>query len=415
MLNKKISVMALFLVSMSIEGHATRLKDLNLGPVCQEDDLVTEPHMQRKVLKEARWSTLLGSPENKSIFDFETTNKMIRAGQLIRDDVDPSHIVNLIADGFKRVREAELRLINKGELKPIGDGQTYDSQELAKRRDSMGKFYAQYISPVLQDSYSFYISVVKNRLEVRGRNRANGGALTENDKKILERVNQQREILNKALQQYAPSVVEKLGLIPVAKDRNLPMSYRDGVPVILRLEKMVEGRRQSVSLFPRMLANQILDQDEFFLRGLTVWRDYTKTKMDETQETLTTGGSIMIPRHILQADLEAQQIAYEKASEDLINANKIHLLMKKMTQDELFTLMDLFRSLQNGNVPECGEVIVALNELMTKKLHGQSSTRAKTASPLSPEARDRAESFAKDVVFYQNIYNAFADVAAVAR
>ncbi len=353
--------------------NAAPLSDLQTDNLCRAQDLAADPLHKNSLISNSPWKDLIS--EN-SLFDPLKMSQTLSLSHLVRDGLTSEHIVNMLADGFKKIRLNEMEAIERGEIKPIVEGRSYTHQELKRRKKTLDDFYKKYVEPVLQNTYRYYLSVHTRREELR----KNAGA-PQDIQKAVSLVNDQVDFLNKNLKRISPSLVEKFGEIHTATAENLTLSYRDGFVVKIQFG--------DVTFYPRMIANQILGEDDYFLRGMNEWVKYTKAQAHS-------------------GSASAAQAA-ELALQHFEGAQKVHKIMSSVSESDLVQLMGLFFELNKKNIPQCDRVIAKLNERLKKKLGDN-----KTSLRLGPADRLEVESMAKDLVFYQDIFKVFAEAASLA-
>lgn len=410
-----LSTVCIFTVSLS-EARPLSVLLHPQSEYCSESDLSVEPtHNVPSVFAS---SGEFSSDDAKKLFDPLSTAALFSRSKITRDQVSLSHIANLIADGLRDLKKTELKLQNEGKLKPVVPGVTYSQSELNARDALNKKGLREVVEPRLKELYTVYIEAIK----MKNRDKAMEqivGADNPSAKLFLDLAAAQRTFILELIQKKMPSLIEKLGPIaPVVVER-LPMSYRDGVIVKIRFKK--EGSQDpSISVFPRMLVNQLTHQDEAFLEALSRWRDYAESQWKVAHQ-LKEGGLSSLPLYIRTylnhwrgrglappswVDNEPfMKEALEVATEDLKNARWIHDRIQVLTSEEIHFLMDLFRELRFGDMPLCQDVIVALNRKMADSLQGQASSSAET---FSKGEKSGIDSLAKDTVFYQDVFDAFS-------
>lgn len=389
----------------SIPASAAQLGKLGLTNTCTSDDLATDPVAQRSILIEPRWKSHLQTPDALKLFDFDAVDKEKRAAKATRESVTSSHIVNMLADEFKKVRAKEIELIQQGKLLPVEEGKSYSYEELEKRKQSVEAFKQQYVEPVLRDSYRFYLDTMNQRDQIRAEKRDNAAVNA-----LLSRVEKQRQFLNAALNNTLPSIAQKLGTIPAGDINHLPFSYRDGEIVTIRLQK----ETGSISIYPRMLMNQLAGEDEYFLQALELWRNYCRSQYEAEAQSGAPipdmmGGVVSIDLSQLP-EVQLRKRAYEQAESDLVSAQRIHELLKTLTESEIYSLLDLFRALGYNNIPQCEAVIHKMNENIAASLHGERNSNSKR---LSKAEKAKIDQYGKDVVFYQDFYEVYSQAASI--
>lgn len=382
---------------------------------CSSDDLATDPLTLKPVLAIPEWRDYFAQPEIKELFNADTTDQLERLSGLKRSKVSSSHIVNLLAEGFDKIRKKEAELIRTKEVLPLVSGKTYSYEEFQRRKESEASVREKYLEPMLKDLYAIYLDAVKERYE-----HAKWPKDKPSKDKFIERVKKQRQALNEALKQFQPGVIEKLGEIKQVDDEtDLPLAYRDGYIVKIHFKKA--GDVTVVSIFPRMLYISNTANEDYFLQALARWKEYCKAQWDMVRPM--TKSSFAYARQYLssflgKSDLTPAQyvrlapymrLAYEQSKKDLHRAKIIRRKMAQLSATEINGLIDLMIQVRNGDIPRCSGVISALNSKMKEMLKGQSSSASKV---FTSEEKAKIDKFAKDVVFYQDIYFVFSNAAA---
>jgi hypothetical protein len=344
------------------------------------------------------------------LFDFATVDKALKDSRIVREGVSSSHINQILADAFKQVRDEQLKALQSGKLKPVEPGKTYSAEDLEANQASEDQFKQTIVQPKLEAAYAFYLSIMAQRDEVRAEKKKDPQAEAK-QAVALNLIEQQRQFLNTALHTYVPTIVDKLGEIPPAVGTNLPFSFRDGVLVKFRLEKQVNGAVQRITLYPRMIMNQLNDEDTFFLEALRSWRDFAKVQYQAAQDAKDSYSVVnwLYGTGDLVAQVPLRQAAYEQSERDLKEAAIVSGIAKKLSESELLSLMDLFRQFEQGNIPQCEGVIKDFNKQIQTQLNGQSSNSSK----FTAAQRKSIDQKAKDVVFYQDVYQDFSQAAAI--
>ena len=387
--------------------------------VCSEETAGSETINRKTVYIDPEWKTWLNESGNIDWFDPDLTEKLFRDSGIVRSTVSSSHIVNILAEEFRRIRKIEQDLIAKGDLQPLEDGQTYSFDDYSKRHKSMKNAREKHIEPRLKQLYRIYLSALKRKNIRRkdGMSKRSQASLNE----FYSHIENQIRILNEGISTIRPGIIKKIGPVAaVVYGEDLPLSYRDGYIVKVRVEK--PGTGKSISLYPRMIANQVTDEDIYFLQALDRWREYCNEAYRDALRSLV-GWRYGHPaltvtfaiwdwlsgdRKRIEQELPYMQMACEKAQKDFDDARRIHEQMKELTQEELYSLMDLFRQLRFGDIPGCRAEIQLLNERMTDLLGGQKSSASKKFSQAEKEQIDK---YAQDVAFYQDIYSSFSNVS----
>ncbi len=432
-LNTTMKTLAIVLVlANSLSAEAATLREITGKQSCSGQALHSEPQTQVPYLVESNWKSLLAAKrgaiaptaaDDFGNFDPATTGDLYTQARINRAGVSTSHVANAVMVGIQRLRQLESQLIKAKKVTPIINGVTYTESDMEARRDSMSIARQKYFAPMLEKLYDSYIDAVK-RDEALSKQKASA----QLSQAFYTVATQQREILNNALKARLPSLIAKLGEIaPVVQGQDLPFSYRNGYIVKIRFKKPKDPT--SVTLYPRTLLTQLTSSDTYFLAALERWTEYTASQhqiaqsaksgtMGKYQEYLSSawdgeksidGFKKSIARvDALQANAAYVEKAYKKSASDLVGARLIHTRLTSLTENEIYSLVDLFKALRFGDVPQCGETIKDLNDRMAQDLDPKTRSTAK----LTGERRAKADALARDVMFYQDIYQSFSGAAA---
>lgn len=432
-LKNTMKTLAIVLVlANSLNAEAATIREIIGKQSCSGQSLHSEPQTQVPYLAESNWKSILATKsgaiaptaaDDFGNFDPATTGDLYAQARINRAGVSTSHVANAVMVGIQKLRQMESDLIKSKKIQPIINGVTYTESDMAARRDTMKVARQTYFAPMLEKLYDSYIDAVK-RDEALSKQKASA----QLSQAFYAVATQQREILNNALKARLPSLIAKIGEIaPVVQGQDLPFSYRNGYIVKIRFKKPKDAT--SVTLYPRTLLTQLTSSDTYFLAALERWTEYTTSQwqiaraaksgtMSKYQEYLSSaldgeksiaGVKKSIARvDALQANAVYVEKAYKKSVSDLAGARLIHARLTSLNEQEIYSLVDLFKALRFGDVPQCGETIKDLNDRMLQDMDPKTRSTAK----LTGERRIKADSLARDVVFYQDIYQAFSGAAA---
>jgi hypothetical protein len=316
MRNFKAIVLPILMI-LAPASFATRLADIKDVHVCSADELGRDPLALQPIYTEPHWAAVVKDPRFSQLFDFATVDKALKDSRIVREGVSSSHINQILADAFKQVRDEQLKALQSGKLKPVEPGKTYSAEDLEANQASEDQFKQTIVQPKLEAAYAFYLSIMAQRDEVRAEKKKDPQAEAK-QAVALNLIEQQRQFLNTALHTYVPTIVDKLGEIPPAVGTNLPFSFRDGVLVKFRLEKQVNGAVQRITLYPRMIMNQLNDEDTFFLEALRSWRDFAKVQYQAAQDAKDSYSVVnwLYGTGDLVAQVPLRQAAYEQSERD---------------------------------------------------------------------------------------------------
>jgi hypothetical protein len=392
-------VMATWLVGTDL-AQAKTLSALGMDNVCSADDVAAEPSSEKPQLSSTNWQAAFQSADAKKLTDVATTVAVKTAAKLGRDKVTTSHIIQLLAEAFRSVHAKEAEQIRKGVLMPIEKGRGYSPEELDAHQASIDAFNAEFVAPVLRDNFSFYIEVVRSRAKQNADTKIDPASVA----KLMSTVEGHRQAINALLKQYAPAIVAKLGLIPESKSPTaLQISYREGYIVEFRLQRP-DGAKTVV--YPRMLLNQLMDEDEFFLQGMDQWLKYAQDQLAN------------VPADDAET-LKLYQETVAQAKLDVQGAKDVHQRLETLTNDDVYSLLDLFRQLNQGNIPKCQGVLDALRDTFKTMMGATKVGRewkggAASSSELGPVKKKAVDDFAKDEVFFQDMYDIYSRASAAA-
>jgi hypothetical protein len=425
-MRKLNSIVALFTaLSLTPTAQAATLFLENYNSrACGGQTSAIEPNNQISSYSDDRWTRELLS--QTKLFKPERTKRLVKKSGIERDDVSSSHIVQIVAEGLRKIEQTETKI--QKENGAIEIGKTYGESDLREREEKLRKARNEKILPELEKLYGTYLAAVIKRHEDKQKPRNNEKA----EAKTYTRAKNQVAALNGLLHRLLPSVSEKLGDVETVTDQNLPLSYRDGYIVKLRFQKA--GETDHVTLYPRAVLNQILDRDGFFLEALRRWKSYTRSKVEVAEQILNHSSASGLVAYVvmkfapeklnkwlgydgsissLQAKLEVMKEAQDLASEDFKTAKWAAERLHQLTEPELLSLMDMFRALRFDDVPACQESLTEMDADMTKKLISKGSDVKSTADKrFSSAEKSEIDSLAKSVAFYRDIYETFTELSA---
>lgn len=417
--NKSISLVVL---TMTLTGsHSAIAADLNKildGGTCRPGDLETEPMQQRPYLVDDTWAKALATPESKALFDARKLQALKASANSIRDVLTSAHIIQELIRKFESLRSQSIDAIGAGELEPVHEGETYSRIELLRRQRSQDEFRQQKVLPILQQSFDFYQTTYIQREQAK--KLPPDEAATTN---LLAAVEGQRAYLNARIAQTLPTLAAKIGTIPSGSRTSLPFSYRDGRIVKIHFALPIppggwkEGQMTSVILYPRMLLNQFLGRDSFFVDTMKTFRDFTVSQYEAALEDVNSIRGIIrqwpVVRKFSDALVNAEKLRVRRelvklVEDDTAGSIQVHEIIARLSDREILSMLDLFRELQSGNVPSCHASIGSMNEKMAKLLAGKPSSAA-----FSADKKKEIDALAKDIVFFQDMYGTFSEASAI--
>lgn len=400
------NILAVTIFTTAIDAaYATPLKSLGVASICSTTDVFLEPTQVLPILMESTWANVLNSKAAKDIFDVKRIDSYKIQSNSIRDSVSTSHVIQELTNKFEPIMNKTMKAIGDGSLNPVQEFKTYSREELQKRLKSQAEFNKKNVTPVLRDAYRFMEDVYHKREQLR--------QIIANEtpkNKFVELMEQQKNFLNNQLKQLVPSVVEKFGEISDVDLNNAPFSYRDGYIVKIRLSKKNGDKKQSITLYPRLLLNQLMGKDAFFLQAMKMWVDYAEAQFESQYSTkMSILGFVqdLVGYSKADDDLRIRRAIFEQAKTDFQSAKIISTLLANLTDKEILSLFDLFNALQGENLPKCSSAIRSLNAQMKSALKGHASSKT-----MSAEDKKKVDNLSKDIVFYQDYYNVFSTAAA---
>jgi hypothetical protein len=403
----------LALLLLPLTSSATILTEVS---ACTQDEVSRDPISIVPTYQIPYWQELLNRSGTKEIFNAEHVNAQLRASGITRTDLTSSHVVNLVVDGIKEIELKSRKLVQTGELKPVMGGMTYQEDELASRRASQQAAYKNHLKPLLEDLYRVYTEALEKRLD--NQQSFQPSAAADNFKR---RVQSQVDTLNAMILQTAPQTAQKLGSIVRVADNNLPFSYHGGY--ISKIRFRLAGEPHGLTLYPTLLLNQIMNDDQIFLQALSMWKDYCEAQKRMAEKVAASGASgyweyakawtwyqwgseKQHPDDMIK-NLPIKQRAFELASQDLEGAQWVHNKMSTFTRFEIYALLDLFRSLRYDDVPKCQRQLSDLHKRVAGALKGK-----KSSAELPQSEKEALDRLAKDVVFYADQYKVFSTAGA---
>lgn len=421
----KKTLLILTLISGASAQAQTLLQQMGNG--CQPQTLQATPLYKNPVMAERGWRGAMAGDKNRELFDAVKMNSLLKQAG-INQSVSSAHIVHTLVDGFKKIEQKEVKLIQRGELLPLEKGVTYLEPEYERRQDSVARARERYIGPMLQRLYRDFISAYQ-RNEERSK-------LTQDPvvrQQLYRIVSQQRTVLNEALKKLAPGVVEKIGEIAPVKVGSdvLPFAYKDGYIVKIRFVKRItrtvsrpsfwpqspdawnqypetSTEEEITTLYPRLLVNNLEGKDVLFVQALGRWKDYVQDQWKLIQRMKQYGRAFggMIPPYMISEEPLRARAAADTAA-DYLMSKRVHESLSQLKEQDLFSLTDLFIATRQGDIPSCQNVFVRFNVRMKEMLKGK---KASNQLPL-PEQK-AIDAFARDVMYYHDIYDAFNTAAA---
>lgn len=398
-----------FIISIIFLFSNTQLWAFDHNKSCSQSDLEGEPFKKVEFLTSDAKKELEIS---KELFDSEMNLLKYTNAELVSSEVSSSHIVNLLAEEIRKgVKKGKDK---SGSLEMIENGVTYKEEEYLQRISRTQQFQKEYVDPKLAELFKVYISAIKEKNKRKNESIKSSEKTEQAKKEMLLLTDRQVQFFNDFIKKYYPSILNKIGSLKSASlNEDLPISYRHGHIVKLRFQK--EGEKEHLTVYPRMLYNILSGQDRDFHLALHQWAEFVNKQYEKYKASgvfsdwlnYFTNGWMGISGQEAQEMLPLLKIASTESTRDYELAKWVSIRAKLLSDDEIYFLLGIFSKTIENQIPDCSKVISDLNKEFSNKLKGK-----KSSNELEINEKLEVDKLAKDVIFWQDMYEVFSFSAA---